>query len=141
MFCSRCCGIYDSYSWVTYLPKNSFGFFLGCSQQDLLEIICGRSLLRKATEICSRISLKNCLWIFPINVIVSYSLRNYEVTPGVCPRPIPQEICLANLSILSLKTPGVVSATKRLFPAISRRYPAQRQIFLGGISPKTPHLF
>ena len=46
-------------------PK-SFGFFLGCSQQDLLDIICGGSLLRKATEICSRISLKNCLWIFPI---------------------------------------------------------------------------
>ena len=68
-------------------PK-SFGFFLGCSQQDLLEIICGRSLLRKATEICSRISLKNCL-MFPIDVIVSYSLRNYEVTPGVCARPIP----------------------------------------------------
>ena len=65
-------------------PK-SFGFFLGCSQQDLLEIICGRSFLRKATEICSRISLKNCLWIFPINVIVSYSLRNYEVTRGICP--------------------------------------------------------
>ena len=55
-----------------------------------------------------------------MRVIVS-SLRNYEVTLGVCPRPIPQEICLANLSILSLKTPGVVSATKNLFPAISRR--------------------
>ena len=113
-------------------PK-SFGFLLGCSQQDLLEIICGRSLLRKATEICSRISLKNCLWIFPIHIIVSYSLRNYEVTPGVCPRPIPQEICLANLS---LKTPGVVSATKKIFPAISQRYPAQRQKYVGGYPPR-----
>ena len=41
-------------------PK-SFGLFLGCSQQDVLKITCGRSFQRKATEICSRISLKNCL--------------------------------------------------------------------------------
>ena len=43
-------------------PK-SFGFLLGCPQEALLEIICGRPLLRKSTEICSRISLKNCLWL------------------------------------------------------------------------------
>ena len=114
-------------------PK-SFGFFLGCSQQDLLEIICGRSLLRKATEICSRISLKNCLWIFPIHIIVSYSLRNYEVTPGVCPRPIPQEICLANLS---LKTPGVVSATKKYFQQSHKDIPPKGKNILGDIPQDT----
>ena len=65
--------------------QKSLGFFLGCSHQDLLEIICGRSLLRKATEICSRISLKNCLWICPINICGNYSIRNYELTGGVCP--------------------------------------------------------
>ena len=52
--------------WFIFLgyvsSQKSFGFFLGCSQQDLLETICGRLLLRKATEICSRISLKNCLY-------------------------------------------------------------------------------
>ena len=26
MFCSRCCGICDSYSWVTYLPKIFWAF-------------------------------------------------------------------------------------------------------------------
>ena len=61
------------------------------------------------------------------------------VTPGVCPRPIPQEICLPNLS---LKTCGVVSPTTKLFPSISRRYPAQRQNDFGGYPPcKTPHIF
>ena len=52
-------------------------------------------------------------------------------------RPIPQEICLANLSILPLKTPGVVSATEKLFPAISRRYSAQKQKYFGGIPQDT----
>ena len=118
-------------------PK-SFGFFLGCSQQDLLEIVCERSLLRKATEICSRISLKNCLWIFPIHIIVSYSSRNYEVTPGVCPRPIPQDICLANLS---LKTPGLVSATKNNISSNLTKISRPKANIFWGISPKTPHLF
>ena len=121
-------------------PK-SFGFFLGCSQQDLLEIICGRSLLRKATEICFRISLKNCLCIFPIHVIVSYSLRNYEVTPGVCPRPIPQEICLANLSILSLQNPwGGICHEKTISSNLAKISRPKTKIFWG-ISPKTPLLF
>ena len=111
-------------------PK-SFGFFLGCSQQDLLEIVCERSLLRKATEICSRISLKNCLWIFPIHIIVSYSSRNYEVTPGVCPRPIPQELCLANLS---LKTRVVVFATKKqYFQQSHKDIPPKSKNILGDI--------
>ena len=83
--------------------------------------------LRKATEICSRISLKNCLWIFPIHIIVSYSLRNYEVTPGVSPRPIPQDICLANLS---LKTPVVVFATeKNISSNLTQKY-------FGGYPPR-----
>ena len=121
-------------------PK-SFGFFPGCSQQDLLEIICGRSLLRKATEICFRISLKNCLWIFPIRVIVSYSLRNYEVTPGVCPRPIPQEICLANLSILSLQKPwGGICHEKTISSNLAKISRPKTKI-CWGISPKTPLLF
>ena len=118
-------------------PK-SFGFFLGCSQQDLLEIVCERSLLRKATEICSRISLKNCLWIFPIHIIVSYSSRNYEVTPGVCPRPIPQDICLANLS---LKTRVVVFATKNNISSNLTKISRPKAKIFWGISPKTPHLF
>ena len=45
-------------------------------------------------------------------------------------RPIPQEICLANIS---LKTSVVISATKKL----SRRYPAQRQFFWGEIPQDT----
>ena len=45
-------------------------------------------------------------------------------------RPIPQEICLANIS---LKTSVVISATKKL----SRRYPAQRQFIWGEIPQDT----
>ena len=39
-------------------------FLNGYSQQDSLEIICGRSLLRKPTEIYSIIFLRNCSWIY-----------------------------------------------------------------------------
>ena len=91
--------------------------------------------LRKATEICSRKYLKNCLWIFPIQNIVSYSLINYQVTPGVCPRPIPQEICLANLS---LKTTGVVSATKKkYFQQSHKDIPPKGKNILGDIPQDT----
>ena len=45
-------------------------------------------------------------------------------------RPIPQEICLANIS---LKNPVVISAMKK----IPRRYPAQRPFFGGEIPQDT----
>ena len=71
-------------------------------------------------------------------LLLVISLRNYEVTPGVCPRPIPQEICLANLS---LKTPGVVSATKKNISSNLTKISRPKAKIFWGISPKTPHLF
>ena len=118
-------------------PK-SFGFSWDVPKTRFVGSNLWEIPLRKATEICSRISLKNCLWIFPIHIIVSYSLRNYEVTPGVCPRPIPQELCLANLS---LKTPGVVSATKNNISSNLTKISRPKANIFWGISPKTPHLF
>ena len=110
-------------------PK-SFGFFLGCSRQDLLEIFCGRSLPRKATEIPSNMFLQNCLWIFPIKTIVGYSLKNYEVTSGVCP-----EVLFLRKSVCQIcigKPVGWYLPRKK----ISRRYPAQRLFFGGGYPPR-----
>ena len=132
-FAADVVGLMTHTLWLLIFPK-SFGFFLGCSQQDLLEIICGRSLPRKATEIPSNMLLQNCLWIFPIKTIVGYSLRNYEVTSGVCP-----EVLFLRKSVCQIcigKPVGWYLPRKKNLTKIS----CPKAIFFGGISSKTPHL-
>ena len=139
MFCARYCGIYDSYSWVTYLPK-IFWIFTGMFPtrfvgNNLWEIPPTKGYGNMFQNI---FTIKNCLWIFPIHIIVSYPSKNNAVTPGVCPRPIPQDIGLANLS---LKTPVVVFATKNNTSSNLTKISRPKAKIFWGISPKTPHSF
>ena len=52
-----------------HISQKPLVFFNGYSQQDSLEIICGRSLPRKPTKIYSRILLRNCSWIYFLEIL------------------------------------------------------------------------
>ena len=56
-----CCGNFDSYCWVRYLPK-VFWIFLGIFPTRFLEIICGRSLQGRPRKYIPEHLFKNCLW-------------------------------------------------------------------------------
>ena len=61
-------------------------FFNGYSQQDSLEIICGRSLPRKPTKIYSRILLRNFSWIYFQEILFNVFCDFLELTSDLIVR-------------------------------------------------------
>ena len=61
-------------------------FFNGYSQQDSLEIICGRSLPRKPTKIYSRILLRNFSWIYFQEILFNVFFYFLELTSDLLVR-------------------------------------------------------
>ena len=134
-FWSRCCGIYDSYSWDTYLPK-IFWILPGMFPTRFV----GNNLW----EIPPKTGYGNMFQNISIKLFVdmsnkydcysSYSWKKYEVTSGVCPG-----------DLFLRKSVWQISHWKLLWWYLPRKNYHEDILpkgnLFGGKSPKTPHLF